>query len=314
MSAAARRIAIRDVSLREGLDVPGVNYTGEQKRIIVRLLQRANVSEIEIVAPAAVPKDLEFARSLKREGCGVKLSGLVYASGDRCADEIGEAAGVLDRVDLLMPASPKRKPFGSGEKIELLMRMLEHARRGFPVAGVGFPHSMQVETGFLLQIAETSARNGAGRVTIYDTNGGADPFHVAEIIKELKKSVPVPLFFHGHNDLGLATANSLAAVRAGADGLDASVNGLGDRAGNASLEQVVMCLHHGGFETGVAFGELRALSKAVEAASGVRVSPLAPVVGEHAFAHKSPSHLEHPELFEAFDPRMVGVDRTLNET
>jgi homocitrate synthase NifV len=132
-------------------------------------------------------------------------------------------------------------------------------------------------------------------------------------VKRLKEKLDIPLFFHGHNDLGLATANSLAAVFAGADGLDVTMNGLGDRAGNASLEQVVLNLHLKGFETGIILKDLKLLSESVEEASGIPVSKLAPVVGKHIFVHKSPGHLESPDLFEAFDPQLVGSKRELNK-
>ena len=109
----------------------------------------------------------------------------------------------------------------------------------------------------------------------------------------------------------MATANSLAAVYAGAEGLDVTMNGLGDRAGNASLEQVVLSLHLKGFETGIILKDLKSLSESVEKASGLRVSELAPVVGKNIFVHKSPGHLESPDLFEAFNPQLVGSEREL---
>jgi homocitrate synthase NifV len=123
----------------------------------------------------------------------------------------------------------------------------------------------------------------------------------------------IEIFFHAHNDLGLATANALAAVRAGASGLDLTVNGLGDRAGNASLEQVVLGLHLRGYPTGIALDRLRALSEVVARESGVDVSKQAPVVGEFIVRHKSPSHLEHSDLFETFDPNLLGIERSLEE-
>jgi homocitrate synthase NifV len=124
--------------------------------------------------------------------------------------------------------------------------------------------------------------------------------------------VDVPLFFHAHNDLGLATANSLAAVQAGADGLDATVNGLGDRAGNASLEQVAMVLYLKGFSTGISLRELKPLCEAVAEESGIPIPALAPVLGSYTATHKSPGHLQAPELFEAFDPSLVGLERKID--
>jgi homocitrate synthase NifV len=177
--------------------------------------------------------------------------------------------------------------------------------------GVGFPHAGQAEVEFLINISAEAVRRGAKRITLYDTNGSLDPFEVYHLIKKLKEALEVPLFFHGHNDLGMATANSLAAVYAGAQGLDVTVNGLGDRAGNASLEQVVLGLHLKGFDMGINLQNLKRLSEAVEKESGLRVSKLAPVVGKYVSVHKSPGHLECPELFEAFDPQLVGSERKL---
>jgi isopropylmalate/homocitrate/citramalate synthase len=191
--------------------------------------------------------------------------------------------------------------------IEILSFSLHHSTE----IGVGFPHAAQTDIEFLQNISSEAVKRGAKRVTLYDTNGSLDPFEVYHFVKRLKENLEAPLFFHGHNDLGLATANSLAAVFAGADGLDVTINGLGDRAGNASLEQVALSLHLKGFQTGIILKDLKSLSESVEEASGLRVSKLAPVVGKHVFIHKSPGHLESPDLFEAFDPQLVGSKREL---
>ena len=134
-----------------------------------------------------------------------------------------------------------------------------------------------------------------------------------DLIGKLRKEFEIPMFFHGHNDLGLAVANALAAVRAGANGLDVTVNGLGDRAGNAALEQVVLGLHLGGYSTGIAPDRLKNLSEVVAKQSGVVVSKLAPVIGEFVAHHISASHLENPGLFEAFDPTLIGIKRKIDD-
>jgi homocitrate synthase NifV len=267
-----------------------------------------------VVAPGKVFKDLEFVKRLKEDGLQIITSGLVYAYNPRCREEIEEMSRSLDRFDLLMPVSPKRKPYDRNGKIKHLLKALAFSLQYLPDVGVGFPHSTQTEITFLLEISLESMKRGAKRITIYDTNGIFDPFTVYDLIKQLKKGLRVPLFFHGHNDLGLATANSLAAVYAGASGLDVTVNGLGDRAGNASLEQVVLNLYIKGLDTGIVLRDLKKLSKTIEEESGIKVFKLAPVVGEKIFIHKSPSHLENPELFEAFDPELVGSKRKLSRS
>jgi len=306
-----KKIIIKDSTLREGLDVPDVNFEINQKLKIARLLHRAKVPEIEVVAPGKVLKDLKFVKKLKEELLPIRTSGLVFAYSPRCQEEIEEISKWLDRFDLLMPVSPKRKPYDKSVKIRQLLEGLAFSMNHPTEVGVGFPHSTQAEIDFLLEIGRESVNGGARRVTIYDTNGSSDPFEIYGLVKRLKEDLDVPLFFHGHNDLGLATANSLAAVYAGAEGLDVTINGLGDRAGNASLEEVVLCLYLRDFETKVILKDLRQLSQTVEKESGLSVSKLAPVVGRHIFVHKSPGHLESPDLFEAFNPQLVGSKREL---
>ena len=312
MVNASKSVTLKDSTLREGLDTPGVTFSVEQKLRIAKALDEAGVPEIEIVAPSRVMQDVQFASILKAEKLQLRTSGLVYAYYPQWQADAEAAAANLDRFDILMPVSPKRKPFDRNEKAALLAGVLDFALALHPDVGVGFPHSTQVEVEFLADIASLAVQKGAKRVTIYDTNGASDPFAVSDMISRLRKTLSVFLLFHGHNDLGLAVANSLAAVCAGADGLDVTVNGLGDRAGNASLEQVAMALHRKGFQTEIALEELTKLSRTVEEESGVVVSKLAPVVGEYVLSHVSASHLEIPEQFEAFDPQLIGGQRKVN--
>ena len=306
-----KRIIIKDSTLREGLDVPDVNFSIEEKLIIAKLMDQAKVPEIEVVAPGKVFQDLEFVKKMKARGLSIRTSGLIYSFNSQAREEINEASKYLSRFDLLMPVSPKRKPYERSEKIGLLLDILSFSLHHSPEVGVGFPHAAQTEIEFLLNISAEAVRQGAKRVTLYDTNGSLDSFEVYHLVKRLKENFEISLFFHGHNDLGMATANSLAAVYAGAEGVDVTMNGLGDRAGNASLEQVVLSLHLKGFETGIILKDLKSLSESVEKASGLRVSELAPVVGKNIFIHKSPGHLESPDLFEAFNPQLVGSKREL---
>jgi homocitrate synthase NifV len=309
---SARPVILKDSTLREGLDTPAVAFTERAKLRIADGLVAAGVAEAEVVAPSRVGEDLSFVRAVKRRRIPLRASGLIYANGPRCAEELDDC-GVsgLDRVDLLMPLSEHREPRDPREKIERLLLALAHrGPRGLEV-GVGFPHSMQAESDFLLDIASRAVAAGATRVTVYDTNGGADPSAVGTLVRRLVQGLGVSVFFHGHNDLGLATANSWSAVLAGAAGLDVTVNGLGDRAGNASLEQVAALLHVRGVATGVKLPELPKVSRLVARLSGVAVSPLAPVVGAYVFTHKSPSHLTIPTEFEAFDPGLIGGRRRI---
>lgn len=314
MVGQSKKVILKDSTLREGLDTPHVTFTIEEKLKIAKLLDQANVPEIEIVAPGHFLRDLEFVERLKEKSLKIRTSGLTYAYRRECEQEIAEANRCLDRFDILMPVSKKRMPNNKDKKIECLLNVLTHALGLQSDVGVGFPHSTQTDVEFLFEIANESEKTGAKRITLYDTNGSSDPLEIYNLIKRLREGLSVPLCFHGHNDLGLATANSLSAVYAGADALDVTINGLGDRAGNACFEQVALALHLKGIETGVMLRDLVLLSRTVETASGIPVSKLAPVLGEYVFCHKSPSHLEAPELFEAFDPAIVGSGRSLTNS
>jgi homocitrate synthase NifV len=304
-----RRIAIRDCTLREGRDVPGVEFSIEQCLTIARALAEAGVTEIELVAPARIAEDLPAAARLRSEGLPLTISGLVYAARPDGYDAIRQVTDTAGRCDLLMPLADQRAPRDRAAKRRLLQAALDRAASDGVAAGAGFPNATQVEPAFVLEMCEAAVAAGADRLTVYDTNGSADPFGVLDLFRSVSATVAVPVFFHGHNDLGLAVANAYAAVRGGAHGLDVTVNGIGDRAGNASLEQVAMLLHLRGFDTGIALAALAALSARVAAGSGVPVPALAPIVGAFVATHKSAGHMEALEVFEAFDVALVGLER-----
>jgi isopropylmalate/homocitrate/citramalate synthase len=282
-----------------------------QKLEIITQLDRAGIPEAEIVAPSRVVEDLGFAKRVKAKETGLRTSGLVFASSLDAIAEMEGAATHLDRFDLVMPLSEKRRPIGGSRKVSTLMEALEQARSMSQDFGVAFPHATQASPLFLLEIAQLATRAGARRVTIYDTNGSSEPFALRMMLEQLVDEIRVPVFFHSQNDLGLALANSWAAVLAGVAGLGVSSNGIGYRAGGACLEQVAVLLERSGIRTGVELKELSDLAELVARSSGVPLSKLSPVVGEKVFNHTLPSHREHPDQFEAFAPDLVGASRRL---
>ncbi len=308
-----RGVVLKDATMREGLDVPGVALDAGRKRALLAKLAEAGVPEAEIVAPGHFERDLSALEESRGAGLPIRSSGLVYGNGAGWRDQLARARGILDRVDILMPLSSARPPAGREEKSRMMREALGAAVGELGDAGVGFPHATQVAAPFLLEMCGDAVRAGATRITLYDTNGSSDPWAVGDIVAAVRGLADVAICFHAHNDLGLATANSVAAVRAGADCLDVTVNGLGDRAGNASLEQVALALHARGVPHGVRLDRLRDLSRTVAAMTGIPVPPLAPIVGDFVFRHKSPAHLATPELFEAFDPALVGTVRSVCE-
>lgn len=282
-----------------------------QKLEIIDQLDRVGIPEAELVAPSRVVEDLGFVRRVKARELGLRTSGLIYASSPDVETEMKAAADLLDRFDLLMPLSEKRRPIGGGRKVSTLMEALDQGRSMTEDIGVGFPHATQASPLFLLEIAHMAIKAGARRITIYDSNGSSEPFALRGMLEQLILEIRVPVFFHSQNDLGLALANSWAAVLAGVTGLGVSSMGLGFRAGNACLEQAAVLLEKSGFKTGIELTELGSLAKMVSRSAGVPISKLAPVVGEWAFHHTVPAHREHPDQFEAFDPSLVGTSRHL---
>ncbi len=310
-------VVLRDVTLREGLDTPGVTLALEARVEIASALAAAGLDELEVVAPSRVRAELEVARAIRDADIEVRLTGLVYAAPEGAAQELAEALEVLDHVELLMPLSEARPPVDVEQKLVRTLEVLSGAfvapdRLG--TVGVGLPHSTQVEASRVVEFAQAAAATGAARVTLYDTNGSADPFRVGELVAAVTARVSVPVFFHAHQDLGLAAANAFAAVRAGARGLDVTVNGLGDRAGNTPLEQIATLLSLRGARVGAKLGSLRELSRLVERHTGVPVSKLAPIVGELVFTHRSPGHLGALGEFEAIEPSRVGAVRAVDRT
>ena len=305
-----RSIIIRDTTLREGLDVPGVDFDLAQRLRIAALLADTGIAQMEIVAPSRVVADSAVAREIRQQGLDIRTSGLVYAMSPTLGADLVAAGESLDDVDLLISPCPQRKPTSLADKRARLLATLEMARGILPRrAGVGFPNATQSDPEVVLELAAQAEGLGASRLTLYDTNGGADPFSVFALVAAIKNRISIPIYFHGHNDLGMAVANSLSALLAGADGVDTTVTGLGDRAGNCPLEPLAVAVAIRGGRSGIKLDTLRSLAEGVAQASGVAVSPLTPVVGEYVFLHKSPGHLEIPALFEAFPPAMVGAER-----
>jgi len=314
MAEPRRRIVLRDSTLREALDTPGVAFSTEQRLTIARALEALGVREAEVVAPARVGTDLEIAARLQNEGLHLELAGLVYANRPSCDAEVARAARILDRIDLIMPLSRHREPNDVGRKGTMLAAAIERSQGAGAAIGAGLPHASQVDIGVVVQMACRAEAAGAARIIVYDTNGSAEPFGVRDLVAAVHEAVAVPVYFHGHNDLGLAVANAWAAVAAGAAGIDVTLTGLGDRAGNASLEQLAVLLHLHQIETGIEIARLAQACRLVEETSGIPVSRLAPVIGEYAFDHRSPTHLAVPVEFEAFDPALVGSARLTGES
>jgi homocitrate synthase NifV len=194
-------------------------------------------------------------------------------------------------------------------QVELLVRS---ARRHFDRVSVGAQDATRADQGLLLQLAALAKEAGVYRLRIADTVGIGRPGTISHLIRSLRAAVPdLDLEFHGHNDLGMATANALTALEAGAQAVSVTVNGLGERAGNAALEQIVMALHHHpAMQCCVDSTALLPLSRLVARAAGQSIAPSQPVVGDHVFTHESGLHchamFRDARAYEPFAPQLAG--------
>lgn len=308
------RVRICDTTLRDGEQAAGVAFGRDEKIAIARLLDAIGVHELEVGIPAMGGDEARQIREIA--GLGLRADLIGWCRAVREDVHAAEQCG-LGRVEISIPASTAqiRAKLGTPERAfsRLCDTVAWAADRGLWVA-VGGEDGSRADPGFLVELAGRAQEWGARRFRFCDTVGILDPFGTWERVSTLVAALDIPVEMHTHDDLGLATANALAGVRAGARSVDVTVNGLGERAGNAALEEVALGLRlllgaDGGLDT-TRLGELSAL---VAAAAGAPVPPWKAVVGRNAFAHEAGIHvdgvLEDPSLYEPFAPETVGAQR-----
>ena len=317
-----KSLLIRDSTLREGLELPGVELSLAQKLKVALMLEEMQVPEIEIGMPYGIRSCLPLAAAIKSRGLKIRTSALVLAYRASCKEEIDiAAASSLDRIELLIPTSDTLLNLKDYYKISkdglpgLLQDGLAYAKKRRVKVGLGFVDATRTDLDFLVRLMREGRKAGADRVILYDTTGVATPELMTAMVSGAKRKCPLPIIVHCHNDFGLATANTLAGLAAGAAGADVVTNGLGDRGGNAALEEVVLALEvlHG-VRTGIRLEKMTALSQLVENLSGIRKCRVKAVVGEFTFLHSPVMHIRNAASgnrrgFEPFAPEVIGAVR-----
>jgi 2-isopropylmalate synthase len=322
------RVLIFDTTLRDGEQSPGCSMNLEEKLLLARQLRRLGVDVIEAGFPAASQGDFDAVRAVAEEIEGVVICGLARtnpADVDRALDALkparrGRLHTFIATSEIHMRDKLRMSP---AQVLEQVRKAVGQAARSGLQVEFSAEDATRSDPEFLVEVYTAAVEAGATVLNVPDTVGYTTPFEYAELISQLRERVPgrerVIYSVHCHDDLGLSVANSLAAVRAGARQIECTVNGIGERAGNTALEEVVMALRVRsdvfGLDTGVRSEEIYPASRLLSQIIGVPVQPNKAIVGENAFAHEAGIHqhgvLSNQLTYEIMTPQSVG--RASNE-
>jgi len=311
----SEHIRIFDTTLRDGEQTPGISLTAEEKVRIARQLDKLGVDAVEAGFPVSSAGEWESVSAVAKAGLSCDVVGLARAN--HLDIDKALSAGV-EYVHVFIATSDlhlKHKLKLTQEQVlDRIAESVGYAKKSARTVEFSAEDATRTEIGYLRKAYQTAEQSGADRLNIPDTVGVSSPQSISRITKEIVSAVNIPVSIHCHDDFGLAVANSLAAVEAGASQAHVTINGLGERAGNTSLEELVMSLHRlYDRKTKVNTELLTETSKLVASLTGIRVQPNKAVVGENAFGHESGIHThgitEMPLTYEPYDPALVGRRR-----
>jgi 2-isopropylmalate synthase len=318
-SHAHEEVTVFDTTLRDGEQTPGIAFTFEQKLEIARQLSAIGVHVIEAGFPASSKAEKETVTAIKKLGLEANICGLarsVKADVDACLD------CDVDMVHVFIPTSDIQRTNtinkSRDEVLTITGDIIRYVRGHVDQCMFSPMDATRTESDYLMKVCLAAADAGATIINIPDTVGVISPSGMKTLITRITSHVDCPLDVHCHNDFGLAVANTIAAVEAGVSQVQVTVNGLGERAGNADLAQTIMIMESiYGIRTGIKKERLVETSHLVSRFSGISIPPTQPVVGENVFSHESGIHtqgvIKCTETFEPgiMTPEMVGHRRRL---
>jgi 2-isopropylmalate synthase len=317
-------VKIFDTTLRDGEESPGAAMTEEEKLQVAEQLVRLNVDVIEAGFPAASPNDLNVMQEIARRSRGVAIAGLAqaYVSDiDAAWQAVREAEQPIIHVFFATSDIHLKYKFkiSREEALEQVRSMVAYARNLCPTIEFSAEDATRSDWDYLCRVFEVAIKSGATTINVPDTVGYTLPQEYEALFRYLRERVPgmenVTMSAHCHNDLGMATANTLAAIRAGARQVEVTINGLGERAGNTAMEEVVMALRtrpeaFGNVDTRIRTEEFLASSQLVSYVTNIPVQPNKAIVGANAFAHEAGMYqdamLANHLTYEIMTPQSVG--------
>jgi 2-isopropylmalate synthase len=325
------RIAIFDTTLRDAEQCPGGMMTTSEKLQVAHQLARLGVDVIEAGFPYSSPGDFDAVRRIVKEVQGPTITALSLCRPEGI-DRTIEAlrGGKRVRLHVFLSTSPQHREGilrkSKDEVLELAVASVRRARQQMPEVEFSPMDATRTEFDFLCEIVEATIEAGATIINIPDTLGYALPREFGDLIRRLRESVPgadkVTISVHCHDDLGLATANSLAGIENGATQVECTINGLGERAGNAALEEIAVILDtrrelKRRYATAINLKEIYRTSRLVRDITGIPVQPNKAIVGANAFAHSSGVHvdgviklLKQRQSFEIVRPQKIGLEKS----
>lgn len=311
-----KEIRIFDTTLRDGEQTPGVALTLEKKLEIAQALADLGVDILEAGFPINSDDEFQAVKRIARD-IDITVCGLARALKpdiDSCID------ADVQMIHTFISTSPQHLKYQMEKSEDEVYRMAVDAVQYVVDHGIPCMFSpmdaTRTELPYLIRVCKGVEKAGASIINIPDTVGVMYPSGMRDLIENIRKEIKIDIDVHCHNDFGMAVANTLASVEAGANQVQVTINGLGERAGNADLEQVVMALKLlYGIKTNIRTEKIYSTCKLVERLTGIRVMPNFPIVGDNAFAHESGIHvhavLKRAETFEPIKPEMVGARRRL---